>query len=378
MKRAMFMATVLILCAPLQGHAAECGWLGRKAGICELSEQLLQSAKEVNEAIDTAAEAIPGERYLRMIDAINDPTTPPEEKKRYQQLATNIFAISPDTQYEMNIAFGLPDGKNIEASFFYAPSGDKSAIEAWCKDRITYQTRKVSNAIKPQPTPEQRRLQIAQKLGEAIELLGDQVNDVRHTTRGFAGFDGTKQAPATEYTLGPKSALSLDLVAPNTGFIKGHFSEAQLERRDQRNQASEKIHEAMDLFFGNPGVAVSGSGFTRAYKPYAQPPYLIVTIPRSDFDGLGDEFVVSAVVYQKDANGKITDKTLDSMWPIQLKKSHFEANDPVSCGNSEVSILWSGAPLLRDTILSAELIQKIRQTQGLLEDLEKEQRRLDE
>lgn len=374
MNRLLTFFVALLSFGVSQPVRGDCGFIGELVGICEASEALRESAAALALSVDKAAESVPGERYLRMIDALNDPTTPKEQRERYQILANNLFSASPLTKYELSIRFGLRPEQNLDASTFYGPTGIKQDVEAWCKSNPTYQPTSAKNTLKSPMTQAQLGDFIDEKILAAINTLADEPpTGLRNVGRdqvqySLPGQRGSALANKTGFQAGSG-------MGPKPYTWNGGTSD-DLTNGPRRREARDLLREALDAYFGAADRSDTPLEpvFQRAYQPYIQPPFLFVTIDKAHLEAQSDEFLVEAIVYEAGENGMVApdSDSLDDMWPIRLEKKHFLANSTLECGNPEVEIRWAAASLHRDTIVTAELLRQIAETRKALEMLEKE------
>ncbi|MCB0744792.1 MAG: hypothetical protein KDC67_12865 [Ignavibacteriae bacterium] len=102
----------------------------------EISSELEKTRKTIEKAADTMAKAVPGERYLRLIDGMANDETREETKK----LIENIFGVKIDHKTLINISFGYGDIDQsvgpLEGSAFISRSNDRNAVVMAIKSNL--------------------------------------------------------------------------------------------------------------------------------------------------------------------------------------------------------------------------------------------------
>lgn len=343
--------------------------------------QVDQSVKRLESAMDKAVLGIPGERYLRLIDAVNDPGSSPEEVARAKELVKRLFDVEIDGAYELSLHFGYDETKPLEALFTFLPANSPAAVEYYCLNRGTYNAEPVRNTLRRPPNWEQVDAYIDAKLLAAIEELGAQVSNPK-VIRNSMG------PSKTQFTLDKTSAVDITQIiggAGNRFESFGSLTIEDIEKSPRRRAAAAHLRAALNAIYGDLALPLSAATFTRDFLPLGGRPFLVVMIEKEMIEQQPADrtFEVQAIVYKKltgeekkrvDKGEHVTRVALNSQHPIEFNKEHFEANPPISCGNPARTVYYAAHNMTDAETMTRELYDAYLQTRELTRSWEASQR----
>jgi hypothetical protein len=94
----------------------------------DLNQQISETRKTFAEVSQGAIKAVPGERYLEIIDDLNGPDA--EKKKRAQDFLKSLAHVDLSVEYEATIWFqNIPPNERLEVWIFRAQTPDFGEIQ---------------------------------------------------------------------------------------------------------------------------------------------------------------------------------------------------------------------------------------------------------
>jgi hypothetical protein len=105
------------LLATCQTAAADCGLLGKWLGICEavdrLDKRMEETAKLAEKTAQAAIAAVPGERWLRLIDDLNSGDQ--DKKSKAQKFLMSVAGVKPEdiNDFEFSMAIDFDESKHF-------------------------------------------------------------------------------------------------------------------------------------------------------------------------------------------------------------------------------------------------------------------------
>lgn len=97
---------LFLLVASLQAARADCGFVGGLLGVCEAIDvanlRIAELQKALVETADKAIRAVPGERYLQLIDDLNG--TDAEKREKAKAFLENLAGVKPGVTYQMVVS----------------------------------------------------------------------------------------------------------------------------------------------------------------------------------------------------------------------------------------------------------------------------------
>ncbi|WP_284448009.1 hypothetical protein [Pseudoxanthomonas mexicana] len=99
--------------------------------------------------------AIPGERYLQIIDALNGPD--PEKRKQAQAFLTKLGALKLDTSMMASASFGFSEGSPLRAQILSSATNEPTSVRFAFRSGEIENLVAVRSTMSPAPTPEELR-----------------------------------------------------------------------------------------------------------------------------------------------------------------------------------------------------------------------------
>jgi hypothetical protein len=346
-----------------------------------------EAVTKLQKSVDSAALAIPGERYMRLIDTLNDPNASQEDKDRARLFVNNLFNVEPDARYRLSLRFGFDETKSLAVSFFYGASNRPESVMSWCGGQGFFNPTPVNNTLRTPPTDAEIDEYINDELFAAINGLGASIKDIKYTTVGGGGGFGGPQ-PAIVFQANAPGALDLVqdssplvqagqpyLTVRTLGFDPWRGTQAERDaaiakarevasQTERHRQAARRLRNALDAIYGDLKRRPDGPALIRDYRPLVDDPYLFVVIPEEEIAAQPAEaFEASAIVYEaSDTEGA----PLDNMWPVRISKERFYDFDAVPCGSGGHIVRFAVHSLLRDSGLNPRLLDAILESKALL------------
>lgn len=351
---------------------------------CDASRDLKDSAERIAKALETASNnlalAVPGERYMRLIDATNSDN--PEIANAAKHLVQKIFDLEPeDDRYRIVLKF--------------APSKEGPPLHLYLRTAGSYGTALAKALCEPSYTP--RLVNAVVHNPQDRTALEDQVRKLVVSSLG--GLEPAPAVPKRSDTLEPSEFLSREAVLewgrshasdPGATF-QAWLGTRYVGKRTNRDafgngRRARKAYDAwikppheyyaksaaklsaaiLSMYAGLELPVPATSTVSEAYSVLSGHPYLFIYINDEEFahyaDGL--EFSV-ALQHAQDSKRTYKDRP-----PVALDASYF-LPEPVICGTQSQAARVVWVDLLNVGILTEDVVENAQRIDVLLERWEK-------
>jgi hypothetical protein len=290
---------------------------------CGDVDKVVEESKQWRAVAETQTQvlvrAVPGERYLQLIDDLN--SGDPAKVTRAQAFLKQLGHFDPAVNWEATIAFGFDEQKPMHSDAFFAFSPSKTQIEYF-----------VQNALNPRSVTSSIELpQTATQLNQTIDSGVDQL-------MGWLAGPG-KIEPSQSF--GPSSILWWpESFTPTTVSATGPIA-ATLKKsaEDRQNAIRVKLKELLKAQYEKKSIPAGGTAITLPWFPTDGKNFLFVAIPESDWNQhKGDANFKVAVLLHKE--GDATQSYLKTNEMI-VDPALFEANPPVDRPAGLGKVRWA-------------------------------------
>lgn len=307
-------------------------------------EQVEASTKAMQVAVDTASKAIPGERYLRLLDAVHsgDPKQAAEAKRFIQ----SAFQMNLDQPYEVTVWFGVDDSEPFTAYAFVGPAPSREVVQEELRRGRLNLTR-WPNSLAPLASAEQIKGQIEEKIAKAVDTMAGtwsrtserlSVPNQRHVLAN--SFLQTKLFCVTgdSNTMGCETTA----MAPN----------------NDRAEVAKALSEAFWLPYQNRRLPLPVTSPRKPWSLLSANQVLFIVIPDEQFQRQKN-LVVKAVVHEE---GK-PERILPGEQEYTFERVMFQNNPTVANENPPVTLRWAAHTMTDSSQMSGQMLQSIRQLQ---------------
>lgn len=179
-----------------------------------------QTLEVVDRRMGDVIRAVPGERWLQLVDDLNGP----DEKKREaaQDYLKNVANIDPGSSYEMSVAFGFSNGTPLNGQIFAAGTSSPDEVRMYMEPHQGEALRPVQNTLAPAPTPKELKQKIVEAYNAvtAAQKRLEKIEAECPSGTCFSGFDITKD-PRNQYEAAVSDLVDAQLRASNFGSDPG-------------------------------------------------------------------------------------------------------------------------------------------------------------
>jgi hypothetical protein len=325
----------LVSCNPLEGL------LGESQKWRELAQMQAQAA----------IRAVPGERYLQLIDDLN--SGDPARVGKAQQFLSQLGHFDPTkVNWEATVSFGFNEAVPLHADSFFAFSSSRAQVDFFLKN--AFNPASVTSAI---PLP-QTQGQLDSDVNSTVDLI---VTDLGGAPKQFSTgmLQGSLFWPDSITPVIPQEAYRNYDVAKVT----------TLAQQRQQNVAS-RLKSLFRAQYANKSLPVGGTIITIPFYPTEAKNMLFILIPEDDWNKHKNDpnLSVKAVLHKA---GDIS-STYDQTNPINIDKAQFESHDPVDRPYGLGKVRWAVVDPTHSSISIPDLApEKIASMEKLLAELNK-------
>jgi hypothetical protein len=296
---------------------------------CDYKKQLEKTLKTVRESTDTLAKSVPGERYLRLIDAVN--SSDPKERKQARDFVRNAFNIDVDTDYEITATFTYDEAaanNGLHVDLFSAATPSQTDVTQFMQYSLKCDPAVAS--ILPIPMTE---AEIYTKIWRLIE---------RNVQSSSKFVQPTGYSPAY-YLIG---------VPPG-----GPHNEWD----GYRKRLISDFTNAILSVRGNRTLPVNAPRRFRPFKPLEGFDYVFVVINKAEFEqvtggGHGDNFKANVQTHKKDH----PEQWLFDSRSLEFHKEDFTKNPPVK-HSTRGEFVWAVGQITTYGSITKQTLTKIKE-----------------
>ncbi len=285
----------------------------------ETGFNLSNAVADVTSQMDQMAIAVPGERWLRLVDAVGgDDELKREEARRYIK---RLFSVDLEEEYEISITFSYkPADTPIEVDVFFDLVPGEAAVKRYCASQFTWSPKAVGTLGSALRTNEALEAEVGAAVRGAIDILGGNTKDR----------------------------------------ARGPDSEVEIQDEGRRQAATEQLTSAILKFYESEQLPAGEATITRPFSMASNTPLLYILV-REEHLGAHPDLSVEAVVHKK---GNV-EETFNSQWPVKLESRHFSAK-PVACGVSKDKIQWTAHNMTDTPVLTEVLLNDIERLDRIM------------
>jgi hypothetical protein len=136
----LFLVTAFCLTDVHSAASADCGWLGQQIGICKAVDDLDKRLEDITKTVaklgDDTLKAIPGERWLRIIDDLNsgDAVARGKAQAYLSSVAgVKILNASDIANYALSVGFDYDESKTFNAHVHTFEAPDPLLLETYLR-----------------------------------------------------------------------------------------------------------------------------------------------------------------------------------------------------------------------------------------------------
>lgn len=260
-----------------------------------LQKEIAETRKVAKATADAAIRAVPGERWLQLIDDLHSQNA--EKVEAAQELVKRLARVDLDEAYAVSVWFGFegPDTE-IRADVFLAGSISRSHVEHLVADYALNQTR-IPSALGPPLTDVELREYVKSGIRAALERLRGVPNELT-----IAG--------------GKLSAWDNSMVPV---FFPANVPAAEERSTRAIGDATETLAGVIfTMFTDPPRVEARERVLSAEWRPLDGNDYLFVVIPHDDYQRVRETLEVRAVLHP----------LKDSSSPLMVYSFHASEFDP--------------------------------------------------
>lgn len=328
-------AMALLLATVPTAALADCGWWDPLAA-CKAAEEAASAADafgamvdqkigEVLKQLDKAVLAVPGERYLRLIDDLNDPNE--QVRAGARAFLARLADVDVTAQYKFVVSaeFNDPVDPTVPFEFDARPLAINTdlAVKQWFATNSVSWTRPNSQMLRPLDRDAIYQAAVGHARF-ALEKLHSDDGLGRQNRPGFVygwyrnyfNYEGVSVGE-------PDNPRVTDQMATNYMWPNEWEDRARTEFEQMAGGFADGIAQAV-LATLTP-VVPTNAAISDNFDPLATPPFIFVFIPKASFDNYASITVGIAVQDINDPS-----KTLNNRPTYTRTKQHFTAyEDPM-------------------------------------------------
>lgn len=358
--------------------------------LSETREQLQKQINETREVAKTVAEAaiksVPGERYLQIIDALHGQD---ENKKREaQRFLKSIANIDVESPLEVSVWFTFPDGEQLKADIFRAPSPHRIHVKEHIDNQRLNLTQ-VSSIRQSTLTEDELRVRMQVQVFEAINTLCGSAN---HTvsTDTIPSFSGTSFHGVPSVTLITRIKGTLSWISPyfqpmlepvNKQIPNGHeqveisiYNETVSRLKAQvsagRNQVASQLVDAMMMAFKPLELPLGNRRLSKPWLAMDGNQFLFVLLPLKQWEKLKNSGLEIRTLVHVKGNG--TSAYQDArQYQFIIDEFSPTRHEPIQ--NPDYGqIVWAVHNMTDNDGISLETLNKINKIREILKNWESE------
>lgn len=319
----------------------------------ELKTQIEETRGMVKQVSDNAIRAVPGERWLQLIDDLNseDDAT----RTRAQDFLRRVGKIDIDNNYEASIWFGKPANMELDVSVLRASDRGLAVVEsAALNGPLNFVN--VANSLHPALDMEARLKRVEEACTNGLKKL------VGTPEVQISSFSGENDAQVTENILW-QGGLRTSGQFHTDGHVY-NFNQGTLVNESNKvcGEAAGDIAKALIAFYeidADPGEA----RLVLPWNALDSQQFLFVIVRARHFEDTKPNLSIKALVH------RVGDKsvTLHGTYVRSIELDQFQ-RATVKDGNIDRDVYWAAFNMAGYLPLSKEQLQKAKELRDLLDE----------
>jgi hypothetical protein len=300
-----------------------------------------QSVNDLNAQMDKVALAVPGERYLRLLEAVR--SKDPTEQARARDQVRRLFGVDFEQPYQVSIWWEKPVSSSLRLNYFLSHVAGEAAVRAQCD--VAWSPLDATRTVTPPADLEELRTIVGKQTRAAIETLGIQrvIEAPKRDRRSL-----TEEEAIWEAVEAPKLAR---------------------EQSERRQKAADQLRDAILAAFSESKGQLMAAKKTLPFNLLDGRTLLYVLVEEADLEGLTDNnFRVSALLHaQGDSSAVYEDR-----WDVSVTKANFYGNHrAIPCGNPRKSVRWAILNLTQGPTVTAQALASLKELEQLFAEFDK-------
>lgn len=367
------VAAALLACAT--NGAIACEWFD-PLGICGAAETasknavgpLIQEIEELRksalQAVNTVTLAVPGERYLRIIDDLNGA----DETKREAAKAflKNLAHIDVDTAYELGVAFDFDETVPFHVDFNTFVYPEPQVLQAFVTNSAVLDTSPARTILSPL-TPSEVHQRLTELAGAVISAMqGANPPAVAHDARCRPPNDD-RDYYCVQYSY--PDNLFVDRVFQSGNMGQASFDEMRA-KAGEGNLAVPRAQEARSalvaLFeeaFSYRETRMDNPGRTKDWPLISGKNFVVFFIDQVTFDTHTEDWQIKFNVHQKEH----PDVLLYQRPGQTVTRADFDLNPPLKSRDGRSKVYWAFREMTGEFTPSASDLEQLLAVRETLE-----------
>jgi hypothetical protein len=315
-------------------------------GIDKLKEESAKWRELAQIQAQAAIRAVPGERYLQLIDDLNSGDT--TRVRKAQDFLQRLGHFDPTIDWVDTINFGFNESTPLHADAFFAFSPSRAQVDYFVKNNA-FNAGQVANSI-----------QLPQLAGEIDSSINANVDVIVKDMSGNPKIENVN--------IGSSTLSWPDSIVPNhTGFAVQDLSNKAIQRQQD---IANRLKSVLKAQYANKSIPVGGNILEIPWYPTDAKNLLFVVIPEEEWLKHKDDpnwQVVSLLHKKGDASA-----VLNLTRPMIINKTEFEKNEAVERPHGEGKVRWAAVDPTHSSISIPDVApDRIASMEKLLEQLNK-------
>lgn len=307
-------------------------------------QRVEESVKEVNAQMDKVALAVPGERYLRLLEAVR--SNDPAEQERARDQVRKLFGVDIEQPYQVSIWWEKQADSPLHLNYFLSHVAGEAAVRAQCD--VAWNPLDATNTVTTPANLEELRSIVGRQTRAAIETLGVQ----------------------QIITIPPEN-----ISTPEDDFMRGmrqigrkEAERLAREQEERRQKAADQLRDAILAAFPEPGTEQIASKRILPFNLLEGQTLLYVLVEEDDLKRMANNnFRVSALLHAK---GDLS-AVYEDRWAVSVTKENFYGDHrAVPCGNPRRNVRWAVLNLTQGPTVTAQALASLRELDQLFSELD--------
>jgi hypothetical protein len=286
-------------------------------GIIDESKQWRAVAETQTQVL---VRAVPGERYLQLIDDLN--SGDPKKVTRAQTFMKQLGHFDPSVNWEATIMFGFDEQKPLHADAFFAFSPSKTQVDFFVQN--TFNPKNVTNAIEIPQTANQLNSKIDDDVDQLLKkLTGDPSLTLQSDMQG-----------------NPPSRLTWpNSIIPESASYAAGVTQKLNEAKARQGEVAGLLKALLKAQYERKSIPAGGTVITLPWFPTDGKNFLFVGIPESDWNQHKDDpnFRVSVLLHKEGDAAQSYLKTNE----MTIEPAFFNTNVPVDRPAGLGKVRWA-------------------------------------
>lgn len=329
--------------------AADCGFIGRLIGVCaaveSAQEEIKQLRGQVKETADAAIRAVPGERYLQIIDKLYSADLKQVEEAR--ALLLRMANVEKDATYQaiINVEYSEPETP-FSYDVFRGKLPSRATVQA-LSDQNSIALTKAASRSGPAETFTELKARVKSKITQSLDTLSGPLSTVNTNIRtgedccySYPGFSGNYFG--ADYT----------------------FSTPEKVREEFSSVLADAVTETLADRTQNLNAPLARS---MPWDPIDPSPYVFLVMPENDYNAHQNIRFFVGVNDTKDAGRRLYDRPT-----YVIDKARFDPKVYSPVVHPVLGKLyWTYVEMTGSLTLSPQAVQDIEALRKTLAELDK-------